>query len=306
MTFESQENITIRAGGNIQMEAAGNVDIAGAGTLDLYSGSTMTQFATMITQNNASGSKNIKVDIGAKIQATREAAVEEEPATVDDWGVTKGPNAQIVPDKAALEKDAGFVTESAPPSTAAKDITVAAATPATPNTAVLDSTDKFTAGFKLSANFVLSDLTSNCAAFKYALKEQCGLSEKELVKNMMNLAENVLEPVKAHFGKSAFIITSSFRHVSAGARPSHHHKGGAVDLQFPGNADQIPHIAQEIRKLLPNWTQMIIEYHAKNPVIHISWMAGDMRKQIFSSYTTTFSGMPVGIRDKSQNLIYPA
>ncbi|HRC95475.1 MAG TPA: D-Ala-D-Ala carboxypeptidase family metallohydrolase, partial [Coprothermobacter proteolyticus] len=173
-----------------------------------------------------------------------------------------------------------------------------------PGTEDIQSATKFGPSFKLSTNFNLADLTTNTAAFKYALKEQAGLSEQQIVTNLRNLATFVLEPLVDRYGRNGFIISNAFRHITS-SRASQHHKGQAVDIQFPGNAENIPHIANEIRQLLPSFDQLIIEYHARNPVIHISW-ASASRKMVFSTFSSNFSGLrPFGIYDKNQNLIYP-
>ena len=131
-----------------------------------------------------------------------------------------------------------------------------------------------------------------------------GLSESDIVKNMMELCSNCLEPIRTRFGRSSFIITSAFRHAR-GTSKSQHLKGMAADLQFPGNEENIPHIAEEIRKLLPAFSQLIVEYHSRNPVIHISFDKNKLSNTVFSTYSSNFAGLrPYGIYDRNQNLIY--
>lgn len=303
MSLESEANVSVRAQGNMNLECGGKFNVLAGGGGEFAFGGDLNMFAPMITQNNASKSVSVKVDVGAKFELQKQVAEEEEPAKSDDWDTDNSGKNQTFASTRELDEAVGYKTESAPP-VAPMDIQVAPATTSTPNTASVEGVEKFKPSFKLSTNYNLADLTTCCAAFKYELQAQCGLSEADIVKNLMGVAEGILEPIRSHFGGSAFIISNCFRQYK-GSGKSQHFSGMAVDLQFPGNADRIPHIAEEIRKLLPTWDQLIVEYHANNPVIHISFDAAKNRKMVFSTYSTNFSGLrPYGIYDSGKNLIY--
>lgn len=304
MTLETEANLTMRAAGNINIEAGGNMGVAVANVLDIAAGTKMNQYAPLIEQNPGKKSPNVKVDIGAKIELQKVLKDEDPPQTPDDYDFANGGNNQTYATKKELDETAGFQTDSGPVTTQPQTTVVPPASVEIPGTDDIQSATKFGPSFKLSTNFNLADLTTNTAAFKYALKEQAGLSEQQIVTNLRNLATFVLEPLVDRYGRNGFIISNAFRHITS-SRASQHHKGQAVDIQFPGNAENIPHIANEIRQLLPSFDQLIIEYHARNPVIHISW-ASASRKMVFSTFSSNFSGLrPFGIYDKNQNLIYP-
>lgn len=305
MTLETEANMTMRAAGNFTIEAGGNMNVAVSNIIDIAAGKRMNQYAPLIEQNPGQNSPNVKIDIGAKIELQKVVRDEDPPQTPDDYDFANGGNNQTYATKKELDETAGFSTDTGPVTTQPQTATVPPASVTAPGTDDIASTEKFGPAFKLSDTFTLADLTTNTAAFKYALKAQAGLTEKDIVTNLRNVATYVLEPLVDRYGRNGFIISNAFRHVT-GKNTSQHHKGQAVDIQFPGNAANIPHIANEIRQLLPSFDQLIIEYHARNPVIHISW-ATTNRKTLFSTFSSNFSGLrPYGIYDKNQNLIYPA
>ena len=302
MTLESEANVTIRAQGNMDLACGGNFNILAAGTLDTASGGNTNMFAPFINQNNSAKSTEVTVDVGAKFELIKAQADAEEPPKQDDWDYENaGQNATFATKREMDEKN-GYVSESGAPEVTPKQIHPEQAKVQQPDTAVVDERESFSASFKLSPNFVLGNLTTGCS-FPHKLVSQNGLLEKDIVKNLMFLAENVLEPIRDKYG-SSFIITSGFR---KGTGKSQHLKGQAVDIQFPGNNDRVVHIAEEIKKMLPQFDQLILEYHGRAPVIHISFNQGKNRKSVFSTFGTDFTGLrPFGIYDAKKNLIYPA
>lgn len=154
----------------------------------------------------------------------------------------------------------------------------------------------------LSTNYKLADLTTSPVLSKVKLKAQAGLTKCQIFDNLSALAKNVLEPIRARYGNN-FIITSAFRDVGSNAR-SQHPKGQAVDIQFPQlPAEQYVHRAEEISRILPSgYDQLIIEYHGRNPVIHISYNKEGNRNQKKSTpdLRTYFSGF----RDKQMGKVY--
>jgi hypothetical protein len=136
------------------------------------------------------------------------------------------------------------------------------------------SDEDISPSLQLSKNIKLADLTTS-AHYPHNLRQQGGLDKLSLAKNLCELANNVLEPLIAKYGRSSFIITSGFR---AGSGTSQHLKGQAVDIQFPGLSQaQAAARAKEMAQFL-DYDQMILEWHGRNPVFHISH-GGSGRKQ---------------------------
>jgi hypothetical protein len=143
--------------------------------------------------------------------------------------------------------------------------------------------------FQLSPNFTLDMLSSNAIVSKYPIKAQVGLSKQDIVCNLINLANNILEPILAKY--SGLMVTSAFRH---GTVASQHNKGEACDMQFSGsNASAYYSIANDIRTLVPH-DQIILEYgdwstrkgQGRDPWIHISLKrAADQRGQLLTYNT---------------------
>lgn len=153
----------------------------------------------------------------------------------------------------------------------------------------------------LSTHYKVADLTTSPVLTKVSLKAQEGLSECEIFNNLSALAKNVLEPLRSRYGNE-FIITSALRQPKPGKK-SQHSVGQAVDIQFPGlNRDEYVHRAQEISKILPGFDQIILEYHGRNPVIHISYnMDGNRGRKLSTPNLSTYFS---GLRDRSMGLVY--
>ena len=153
----------------------------------------------------------------------------------------------------------------------------------------------------ISTHYKLADLTTSPVLTKVALKEQAGLSKCEIFDNLSALAKNVLEPIRARYGNE-FIITSALREMGSNGN-SQHPKGQAVDIQFPGlPREEYVHRIQEISKILPAFDQMILEYHGRSPVIHISFNTNGNRGQKKS--TPDLARYFSGFRDQSMGLVY--
>lgn len=135
---------------------------------------------------------------------------------------------------------------------------------------------------QLSLNFTLEDLTTK-ASFPHKLRAQKGKTEDELLASLKDLANNVLEPLFAKYGK-AFIITSGFRTTDA-ASNSQHFLGEAVDVQFIG-LSKSEGLARgtEMLSVLSEYDQFIVEYHGKHgPVFHISYRKDKCRRQCLTT-----------------------
>lgn len=121
---------------------------------------------------------------------------------------------------------------------------------------------------QLSDNYKLSDLTINAAVSQYRIVPQNGLSEQEIACNLKNVAENVLERIKAQY--PSVLVTSAFRR---GSGRSQHLVGQAVDMQFPGMSKRDYFaVAQWIKTNVP-YDQLLLEWKStgsRMPWIHVS------------------------------------
>lgn len=120
----------------------------------------------------------------------------------------------------------------------------------------------------LSPTVKLRDLSIGAIVSQYTIKDQVGLTRDEIICNLKNLAENVIEPLKAQYPNA--MITSAFRH---GSGTSQHLKGEAIDIQFRNiSKSEYFNIAQWIKANLP-YDQLLLEGKSvgtRLPWIHIS------------------------------------
>lgn len=299
MTAQVRENIDFKAGGNITFACNGEMTLSSASIARLQGGSTVSIDAPIIAQNTGSAAA-VTIDIGEKIKAELALADEDVPAGSEDDStapIITDPNIYYFPSK----DDAASTTR--------KDIDEATA-----EIDVSQLEDKF------SKHFTLQDLTTNVAitSSRHPVVSQCGLTKEQITANLQTLARYCLDPIADKFGKNAITITNAFR--LANGSTSHHLSGCAADLQFAGfPVNEIPNIAEQIRQMLPSFTQIILEYHGINPIIHIGFapnkdaspfsrVSGDV-KMCFTTYDTRFSQFRTsdgkgGFFDRNRNLIH--
>jgi hypothetical protein len=143
------------------------------------------------------------------------------------------------------------------------------------NATEINNFNYFPRSFRLSRYFTLGHvLVGNRGS---SLVAQGGLSEKQIVTNLKNLAINCLDPIKDKY--KDMIITSGFRSPFVG---SDHNIGAAVDLMFTRtNFRQYKDIAEWIAQNIP-YRQLLLEYRFNStdndPVatwIHISLLIID-------------------------------
>lgn len=135
--------------------------------------------------------------------------------------------------------------------------------------------NSFPRSFKLSKNFTLGNML--VGRYGPSLVAQRGLQEKQIVCNMIQLAENCLEPIKAKYPD--MIISSGFR---IGSGTSDHNIGAAADLVFPNRPlSEVKTIADWVISNVP-FRQCLLEYETyegSNNIrvawIHISFLAKD-------------------------------
>jgi len=133
---------------------------------------------------------------------------------------------------------------------------------------------------KISPSYRLRDLSIGCV-FAHKIKAQVGLTEDNIVCNLQNVAQNILEPLKAQYPNVR--VNSGFRGTaSIPGGVSQHQKGEAVDVQFIGVSpkEYIP-IANWVKANLP-FDQLIFE-HGNSIWLHISCKKdATQRKQLLT------------------------
>lgn len=137
----------------------------------------------------------------------------------------------------------------------------------------------------LTANFTLEELIKSETALRHDMDNTPGEAE---IANLTALAQNVLQPIRDHFGKGVK-VNSGFRHpeVNAkvgGSKTSDHCQGQAADIEIPGvpNAE----LAEWIKDNL-EFRQLILEFYTPGVPdsgwVHVSYVAGDNKKQVMTA-----------------------
>ena len=137
----------------------------------------------------------------------------------------------------------------------------------------------------LSRNFTLSELTKSDTAIRKGINNN---PNAEQVEKLKLLCENILQPVRDHFGRVK--ITSGFRSVElclaiGSSQNSQHAKAEAADFECMGtdNAE----LADWINKNL-EYDQLILEFYTPGEPnsgwIHCSYTTDQPRKQFLHAY----------------------
>lgn len=157
---------------------------------------------------------------------------------------------------------------------------------------------------KLSTNFTLGEFTKSQTASRHGIDNT---PYEEEVDAMIALCENVLQPIRDHFGKSVN-INSGFRCLELNRRlgssdRSQHVKGEAADIEIYGLSNY--DLAEWIQDNL-EFDQLILEFwyseedEEKNPTgdpnmgwVHVSYSRfGDNRNQVLTiNKHGTFPGL---------------
>jgi zinc D-Ala-D-Ala carboxypeptidase len=138
---------------------------------------------------------------------------------------------------------------------------------------------------KLSENFSLAEMTKSETALRLDLPND---PEPDHLENMKALAENVLQPVRNHFGRGVK-INSAYRHPDVnkavgGSTTSDHCKGMAADIEIPGipNADLAEWIKDNCE-----FRQLILEFYTPgipdSGWVHVSYNPADNKKQVLTA-----------------------
>ena len=138
---------------------------------------------------------------------------------------------------------------------------------------------------QLSRNFTLSELTKSDTAIRKGINNN---PNAEQIEKLKGLCENILQPVRDHFGRVK--VTSGFRSVDlcmaiGSSANSQHAKAEAADFEVVGvdNCELADWIHRELE-----WDQLILEYYTPGEPnsgwIHCSVTEGMNRKQFLHAY----------------------
>lgn len=138
---------------------------------------------------------------------------------------------------------------------------------------------------QLSQNFSLKELTVSDTAIRKGLDNT---PNETVIANLKTLAENILQPVRDHYGKSVK-VNSGYRSpdVNAsvgGSKTSDHCKGQAADIEITGvaNGDLAKYIAENFK-----FTQVILEFYTQGVPdsgwVHVSYDANDLKCQTLTA-----------------------
>lgn len=135
----------------------------------------------------------------------------------------------------------------------------------------------------LSKNFTLSELTKSNEAARWGIDNT---PTADVVENLKALAENILQPVRDHFG--IVTVSSGYRNKAVNAKAggsatSDHIKGFAADFEVYGVQNKV--LAEWIRDNL-KFTQLILEFPGQNPNdgwIHVSYDKSNLKCQCLTA-----------------------
>jgi len=134
---------------------------------------------------------------------------------------------------------------------------------------------------QLTANFSLHEMCKSETALRMGLDNT---PDDEATENLRTLCEQVLQPIREHYGKGVK-VNSAYRSPESnsavgGSKTSDHCKGMAADIEIPGvaNAD----LAQWIMDNL-DYTQLILEFYTPgipdSGWVHVSYDPNNLKKQ---------------------------
>jgi hypothetical protein len=137
----------------------------------------------------------------------------------------------------------------------------------------------------LTTNFSLHELTKSETALRHNLPND---PDEKAIANLKVLCEQVLQPVRDHYGKGVK-VNSGFRHpdVNAavgGSKTSDHCQGQAADIEIPGvpNHELAEFIAQNYK-----FTQVILEFYTPgipdSGWVHVSYNPDNLKGQTLTA-----------------------
>ena len=137
---------------------------------------------------------------------------------------------------------------------------------------------------KLSANFSVGELTRSQTATRKGIDNS---PNDEQLANLRALCENVLQPIRDHFGKpvriSSGLRVPELNTAIGGSTTSDHCKGMAADIEIPGVDNK--ELAEWIGENL-EFRQLILEYYDGTPDsgwVHVSYNHDDNKQQVLTA-----------------------
>ena len=138
---------------------------------------------------------------------------------------------------------------------------------------------------KLTQNFSLSELTRSQTATRKGIVNQ---PDDEQLANLVALCENVLQPIRDHFGKplriSSGLRVPELNAAIGGSTTSDHCKGMAADIEVPP-IDNLE-LARWVEGSGLAFRQLILEYYDGTPDsgwIHVSYNPADNKRQVLTA-----------------------
>jgi hypothetical protein len=130
----------------------------------------------------------------------------------------------------------------------------------------------------LSKNFSLEEM---CRSNTASVRGLPNVPNAEQVKNLQQLCENVLQPLRNHLGKPV-VINSGFRSQAVnmavgGAKNSQHTKGEAADIK----CKDYPYAKEIYAWIMDNleFDQVILERKGKSVWVHVSFRTNGKNRQ---------------------------
>ena len=133
----------------------------------------------------------------------------------------------------------------------------------------------------LSANFKLSELIKSETAMRLDIDNT---PNEEQIESLRLLCENILQPVRDHFGKPVKISSgfrcSALNQAAGGSANSDHCRGQACDFEIDGVPN--PELAGWIEANL-KYTQLILEFYTQGEPnsgwVHCSYSPSNLKAQ---------------------------
>ena len=156
----------------------------------------------------------------------------------------------------------------------------------------------------LTRNFTLLELTKSDTAIRKGIDNNPNADQVEKLKL---LCENILQPVRDHFGRVK--VTSGFRSPElctaiGSSVNSQHARAEAADFECPG-VDNVE-LADWIHKTLP-YDQLILEFYTPGEPnsgwIHASWIDGTPRASYLWAYKSEGKTKYKPVLTKAKDLV---
>jgi len=138
---------------------------------------------------------------------------------------------------------------------------------------------------QLSANFSLHEMSKSETALRMGFDNT---PTKEAEAHLKLLCDNILQPVRDHYGKGVK-INSAYRSPESnaavgGSKTSDHCRGMAADIEIPGvaNAELAEYIKNNYK-----FTQLILEFYTPgipdSGWVHVSYDPDNLKKQCLTA-----------------------